>query len=210
MKKSFLKKNQKTLNELALSRSPNIWDKIKKLNCPPQKSVAEVIKEDGSITRDGREVTDRWYSDISRLFSGLRDNPELAFDQSFYEKIINLKEEFENMTIEDQEAFSSAATDNTLNRNLEYQEVSESIDKAKSGKAFLEIPNEVLKNENAKSLLHKFLNLCFTTGLSSNDWNFSDIRAFSSIGAIGAFGLGPPQNEGLQILHIWSYFTMKC
>ena len=91
-----------------------------------------MIKEDGSITRDGREVTDRWYSDISRLFSGLRDNPELAFDQSFYEKIINLKEEFENMTIEDQEAFSSAATDNTLNRNLEYQEVSESIDKAKS------------------------------------------------------------------------------
>ena len=28
------------------------------------------------------------------------------------------------------------------------------------------------------------------------------IRAFSSIRAIGAIGLGPPQNGGLQILHI--------
>ena len=36
-KREFSNKNEKTLNELALSRSPNIWDKIKKLNCPPQK-----------------------------------------------------------------------------------------------------------------------------------------------------------------------------
>ena len=34
-------------------------------------------------------------------------------------------------------------------------------------------------------------------------------RAFSSIGAIGAIGLGPPQNGGLQILHTWSFFVMK-
>ena len=35
---------------------------------------------------------------------------------------------------------------------------------------------------------------------------FKDVggRAFSSIGAIGANGLGPPPNGGLQILHIWS------
>ena len=33
-------------------------------------------------------------------------------------------------------------------------------------------------------------------------------RAFSSIGAIGANGLGPPPNGGLQILHIWSILQL--
>ena len=32
-----------------------------------------------------------------------------------------------------------------------------------------------------------------------------ETRAFSTIGAIGAIGLGPPQNGGLQISHIWSF-----
>ena len=31
--------------------------------------------------------------------------------------------------------------------------------------------------------------------------------AYSSIGAIGAIGTGPPQNGALQILHIWSNFV---
>ena len=33
-------------------------------------------------------------------------------------------------------------------------------------------------------------------------------RAFSSIEAIGANGLGPPPNGGLQILHIWSILQL--
>ena len=35
------------------------------------------------------------------------------------------------------------------------------------------------------------------------------LRAFLSIGAIGTTSPGLPQMLGLQILHIWSYFTMK-
>ena len=34
-----------------------------------------------------------------------------------------------------------------------------------------------------------------------------DASAYSSIGAIEAIGTGPPQNGGLQILHIWSNFV---
>ena len=42
-------------------------------------------------------------------------------------------------------------------------------------KSYLEIPNEALKNEHAKLLLHKFFNLCFTSGYNPTDWDFSDI-----------------------------------
>ena len=60
--------------------------------------------------------------------------------------------------------------------DISFDEVSKAIDKAKVGKAYLEIPNEIMKNINAKSLLHKFFNLCFKFNLSPNDWNFSDIK----------------------------------
>ena len=36
------------------------------------------------------------------------------------------------------------------------------------------------------------------------------VSAFSSIGAIGAIGLGPPPNGGLQILHIWSFLQRSA
>ena len=42
-------------------------------------------------------------------------------------------------------------------------------------KSYLEIPNEAMKNRNAKLLLFKFFNLCFTSGLNPSDWDFSDI-----------------------------------
>ena len=42
-------------------------------------------------------------------------------------------------------------------------------------KSYLEIPNEVMKNKNAKLLLFKFFNLCFISGFNPSDWDFSDI-----------------------------------
>ena len=47
--------------------------------------------------------------------------------------------------------------------------------KNQSLKFYLEIPNEALKNGNAKLLLHKFYNLCFSNGCSPSDWDTSDI-----------------------------------
>ena len=51
-----------------------------------------------------------------------------------------------------------------------------SIDKTKFRKSYLEIPNESLKNANAKQLFHHFFNLCFKSGLSPSDWDQSDIK----------------------------------
>ena len=43
-------------------------------------------------------------------------------------------------------------------------------------KAYLEIPNEALKNENAKLLLYKFSKLCFNCGLNPTEWDKNDIK----------------------------------
>ena len=59
--------------------------------------------------------------------------------------------------------------------DISYDEVSIAVDKIKFKKAYLEIPNEALKNENSKVLLHKFFDLCFRSGHNPTDWDFSDI-----------------------------------
>ena len=63
-----------------------------------------------------------------------------------------------------------------LNSEISFTEVSKAIDRAKLGKAYLEIPNDAIKNENAKILLHKFFNLCFLSGLNPSEWDYSDIK----------------------------------
>ena len=57
-----------------------------------------------------------------------------------------------------------------------HKEVSDAIDRTKFGKAYLDVPNEALKNENATKLLHKLFSLCFSNGISPLDWSFSDIK----------------------------------
>ena len=161
---------------MALEKSPNIWNQIKKLNCPPKRPPLEIVKEDGTVTRNRKEVSDKWYQDISRLFNGIKENPDMAFDQKFYEEIVGIREQFEKMSEGDQEAFGCTNGSDQLNRRLDFQEVSEAIDQAKLRKAYLQIPNDVLKNHNAKVLLYKFLDLCFVTGLSPTDWSFSNIK----------------------------------
>ena len=53
--------------------------------------------------------------------------------------------------------------------------VCKAIEAAKNGKAFLDIPNDAIKNDNAKLLLCKFFNLCFKSGVSPTNWSFSNI-----------------------------------
>ena len=63
-----------------------------------------------------------------------------------------------------------------LNNELSYEEVSKAIDRSNMKKAYLQIPNEALKNRNAKLLFHKFFQLCFVSGLSPTEWDASDIK----------------------------------
>ena len=56
-----------------------------------------------------------------------------------------------------------------------YDEVSIAIDKTKLKKSYLEVPNEALKNQHAKLILHRFFNLCFSSSFSPSDWDNTDI-----------------------------------
>ena len=153
-----------------------MWSALKKLDDRPSSRAAlEIVREDKTISRDLKEILERWHKDISGLFSGLRDQPEFAFDENFYQKILTKKAEFENLSFEKQ-LNKSHYDSNSINADILFSEVSKAIDSVQLGKAYLEIPNDALKNNNAKILLHRFFNLCFNTGLNPTDWDYSDIK----------------------------------
>ena len=153
-----------------------MWSTLKKLNNPPSsKSALEIVRADKSISRDVLEVLERWHSDISKLFSGIRDNPEMAFDEEFYQQIIQKKKEFEDLDFSEQIEVSRFSSEE-LNAEVSFDEVSKTIDKVKDHKAYLQIPNEALRNNNAKTLIFHFLRLCFRSGLNPVDWDLSDIK----------------------------------
>ena len=65
-----------------------MWATLKKLNNPPSsKAALEIVRQDKSISRDIKEILERWHNDISNLFSGIRENPDMAFDEDFYRQV---------------------------------------------------------------------------------------------------------------------------
>ena len=99
----------------------------------------------------------------------------MVFDDQYLDTITKLKTDFDQLSPESQ--ISGSALDSTqLNCDISYDEVSSAINKSQLGKAFLFVPNEALKNHQAKLLLHKLFNICFKTGLSPSDWLKSDTK----------------------------------
>ena len=93
----------------------------------------------------------------------------------FLENVTNLKAKFDDLSCDEQEAESSFDS-SALNCDITLAEVSAAIDNAKLGKAFLFVPNEALKNDSAKKLLHKMFSVCFRSGFSPQDWLKSDLK----------------------------------
>ena len=89
--KRMYHKNEFTNLESNAKHNPTaMWEALRKLNNPPKmKAALEIIREDGSISTDIKEVLIRWYDDISSLFSGLHEDPELAFNEDFYREVLN-------------------------------------------------------------------------------------------------------------------------
>ena len=163
------------LETFARSNPAAMWKALKRLNNPPNtKAALEIVRQDGSISADIKEVLERWLTDISRLFSGLQENPDVVFDEAFYKEVLEKKREFEELD-DDLRPNPEGYDSDNLNEEISYDEVSEAVDKTKMRKSYLEIPNEALKNKHAKLLLHKFFNLCFVSGYNPSDWDFSDI-----------------------------------
>ena len=172
----FKKQQQQELESSAKQDPIDMWSRLKKLDNPSSARAAlEIVRADNSISNDLKEILERWLQDISKLFSGVQDNPEMAFDNNFYDEILTKKQEFESFSNEHQNDLSNFPTE-AINSEISFTEVSKAIDNIKLHKAYLDIPNEAMKNENSKQILHKFFNLCFKSGLSPLDWDLSDIK----------------------------------
>ena len=88
------------------------------------------MRVDKTISRDIQEVLESWHLDISKLFSGIRENPEMAFNDIFYREVLNKKKEFENMSQEQQQEFSNFDfSSDDLNCEFNFLEVSRAIDR---------------------------------------------------------------------------------
>ena len=170
----FVIENLDTLNENIENKDLQICKTLLKL-IRAKCAALQIVLADGSISSNVKKVLERWHRDISNLFTGSRQNPEFAFDDTFYEEILKKKTEFEKLP-QDQPDETQTYSSSRLNDEISYDEVSSSIDRAKSRMSYLEIPNEALKNENAKQLFHRFFNLCFKSGLSPSDRDESNIK----------------------------------
>jgi hypothetical protein len=176
VKRLHKKQDLNNLQKNAVSDPASMWATLKKLSNPPSnKAVLEIVRADETISRDIKEILEKWQSEISKLFSGVRENPEMAFDENFFQEIINKKNEFENLS-PDEQVLRSTFSPEMVNADISFDEVSKAVNSTKMKKAYLDIPNEAFKNENAKHLLHNFFNLCFKSGLNPTDWDFSDIK----------------------------------
>ena len=166
-KRKHKKQQLLDLENDTIKNPQKMWEKLKKLGDPPSsKVVLEIIREDETISSDIKEVLIRWQDDISKLFSGLRESPNFSVDDDFYQEILAKKSELENL-LPDDPGQNPQYDCSQLNSDILFAEVSKCIDKARLKKAYLDIPNEALKNENAKLLLFTFFKLCFKSGLKS-------------------------------------------
>ena len=43
------------------------------------------------VYKDIKEVISRWFRDISRLYAGLHEEPDIAFDDAFYNEVLEKK-----------------------------------------------------------------------------------------------------------------------
>ena len=81
-KRQQQKKEYYELETNAKSRPAAMWEQLKRLDNPTTTRAAlEIVREDETISRDLKEILERWFRDISKLFSGLCEDPEMAFDE---------------------------------------------------------------------------------------------------------------------------------
>ena len=63
--RQFKKKEYMDLESCAKSRHAEMWQKLNKLNSPPTTRAAlEIIREDKTISRDLKEILERWFFNL--------------------------------------------------------------------------------------------------------------------------------------------------
>ena len=179
LKRQHKTKAFQSLAQLADDASSNpteIWKRLKALSEPKSsRAILEIIRNDGTISTDIQEILTQWHKDFSDCFAGLKDNIDLAFDDEFLDNITRLKNDFDQLSPEQQQSITPCDS-SKLNDQITLEEVEFAVKNSKLGKAFLLVPNEALKNPQSIRLLHKLFNTCFQSGLTPLDWSKADIK----------------------------------
>ena len=75
--------------ETAESKNPQeMWRLLKDLSEPKkERELLEIIRNDGTISNDKKEILQKWYKDYAESFGDLKSNPNPAFAYEFFERI---------------------------------------------------------------------------------------------------------------------------
>ena len=166
--RAFDKKLLNDIENVCTDNPRAFWDHIKKLG--PRKSSnipMSVYSGSGSdLVSDFETVLNTWRDEFSGLYNRPVDQ-NVDFDNEFYADAMNYKNRCEyNMSQPDY------ISNDFLNGNISLEEVEKVLNRLKNNKAcgFDCIPNEVLKNKDVKTVLHKLFDLYFKYGKVPSIW----------------------------------------
>ena len=154
-KRQYWFQMQLDIDNLDKNNSQEFWKTIGKIGVGNErrKHIPLEVEINGHITRDKETVLDTWKNSFRNLLSP-----------------VNVTS---NVSHNDGDSYTNFDFNSEISRN----EVSKAISHAKKGKSadIDEIPTDVLKNEVAIDILHKFFSICFNTGIIPEDWSYSII-----------------------------------
>ena len=76
------------LADKASSDPAEMWKRLKALSDhKPTHVLLEVIRDDETISKDIKDVLEKWHKDFSECFKGIKDDPDLVFDDEFLENL---------------------------------------------------------------------------------------------------------------------------
>ncbi len=158
------------IDELSFKSPNDFWKRMKSLGPLKNRNIPMQVKIDDVVVDDEKIVIEKWRNDFSQL---LNDSIHPHFNDDFLNEIIEEKKEREEMMNDPQ-----YDENQYLNRDISVDELITVTNKTQNRKAtgIDLIPNEVIKCSEIQSLLHKFFNKCFSTGLFPSLWHQAIIK----------------------------------
>ena len=168
VKTEYLSNEAKNIEEMETTNPKLFWRKLKDLG--PQKRhdcfVNGIRNDKEDIITNKKEIREN----VSNYFEMLYNREDYRhLNKDFYKEVLKQKTEWE---------YNMLSSMNIFNCDITLEEMEHALASMKPGKApgHDSVPIEILKNEGLKTVLLKFLNLCFSSGVIPDDWTKALIK----------------------------------
>jgi hypothetical protein len=151
-KRKFERDKMINIEKLNTTNPKAFWSELNKLGPRKKGNIPkEVYDNEGCVTSHMPNVFSKWNGEFQNLFQGYDKS---KFDQEFYSYCQQQKEELE-----------SCEMNEAINRPVQDHEVERVLKKAKCNKAvgIDNLPYEILKNPQSRTLLTHLFNKIFTS-----------------------------------------------